>query len=222
MKKLLLSLLLGRLFMPQAGAQKIIEKHIDFAQKDMVALNIQIADSIRILTWNKNEVYVKASIDINDNKDNDLYQTAFGDSGSNTVAVQAKMIDNGKGNRGWNEKCNCYCMQSQVYWDIYIPENANLSVESINANITITGKTAAVRAKSISGFIDLAVDPQRKADLRLNTITGTVYTDLAVAVGRNSRSVGTKISDLVNGGGKPISLETISGDIFLRKERQHL
>lgn len=218
MKKLLLSLILGRLFIPQAGAQKIIEKHIDFSQKDLIALNIQIADSIRIITWNKNEVYVKASIDINDNKDNDLYRMTFGDSG-NTVAVLAKIADREKTNRGWNEKCNCYCMQSEIYCDIYIPENVNFSIESINANITITGKTAAVRAKSISGFIDLAVDPQRKADLKLNTITGTVYSDLAVNASRNTRAVGTKVSDMVNGGGKPISLETISGDIFLRKER---
>ncbi|MBN9380188.1 MAG: hypothetical protein J0H74_05455 [Chitinophagaceae bacterium] len=217
MKKLLLSLFLGRLFIPQAGAQKIIEKHIDFTQKDLITLNIQIADSIRIITWNKNEVYVKASIDINDNKDNDLYHMTFGDSG-NTVAVLARIADHEKANKGWNEKCNCYCMQSQIYCDVYIPENVNFSVESINANITITGKTAAVRAKSISGFIDLAVDPQRKADLKLNTITGTVYTDLAVNASRNTRVVGTKISDMVNGGGKPISLETISGDIFLRKE----
>lgn len=49
------------------------------------------------------------------------------------------------------------------------------------------------------------------------TITGTVYTDLAVNANRSGRSVGTKISDLVNRGGRPISLETISGDIFLRK-----
>lgn len=218
MKKLLLSLILGRLFIPQASAQKIIEKHIDFSQKDLIALNIQIADSIRIITWNKNEVYVKASIDINDNKDNDLYRMTFGDSGS-TVAVLAKIADHEKTNKGWNEKCNCYCMQSEIYCDIYIPENVNFSIESINANITITGKTAAVRAKSISGFIDLAVDPQRKADLKLNTITGTVYSDLAVNASRNTRAVGTKVTDMVNGGGKPISLETISGDIFLRKVR---
>jgi hypothetical protein len=218
MKKLLLSLILGRLFIPQAGAQKIIEKHIDFLQKDLISLNIQIADSIRIITWSKNEVYVKASIDINDNKDNDLFRMTFGDSGS-TVAILAKIADHEKTNKGWNEKCNCYCMQSEIYCDIYIPENVNFSVESINANITITGKTAAVRAKSISGFIDLAVDPQRKADLKLNTITGTVYSDLAVNAGRSTRAVGTKVSDMVNGGGKPISLETISGDIFLRKER---
>jgi hypothetical protein len=215
MKRLLLSLLLGRLFIPQAGAQKIIEKHMDFSNKDLISLNIQIADSIRILTWNKNEVYVKTSIDINDNKDNDIYQMTFNE-GSSTVAVLAKIKDE-EGNRRRNYNNNCCCYESHIYCDVYIPENANISVESINGNITITGRTAAIRAKSISGFIDLSVDPARKADLRLNTITGTVYTDLAVNANRSTRSVGTKISDLVNGGGKPISLETISGDIFLRK-----
>jgi hypothetical protein len=215
MKRLLLSFLLGRLFIPQAGAQKIIEKHMDFSNKDLISLNIQIADSIRILTWNKNEVYVKTSININDNKDNELYLMTFDDVGS-TVAVMAKFKEEEGGKRR-NYNNNCCCYESHIYCDVYIPENANISVESINGNITITGHTAAIRAKSISGFIDLSVDPARKADLRLNTITGTVYTDLAVNANRSSRSVGTKISDLVNGGGKPISLETISGDIFLRK-----
>jgi len=215
MKRLLLSLVLCRLFIPQAGAQKVIEKHMDFSNKDLVSLNIQIADSIRILTWNKNEVYVKTSIDINDNKDNELYQMTFDDAGS-TVAVMAKFKDEEGGKRR-NYNNNCCCYESHIYCDVYIPENANISVESINGNITITGRTAAIRAKSISGFIDLSVDPARKADLRLNTITGTVYTDLAVNANRSTRSVGTKISDLVNGGGKPISLETISGDIFLRR-----
>jgi hypothetical protein len=215
MKKLLLSLLLGRLFIPQASAQKIIEKHMDFSQKDLISLNIQIADSIRILTWNKKEVYVKASIDINDNKDNDIYEMTFDDSG-NTIAVLAKIKKEESG-KHWSNKRNCCCIESHIYCDVFIPENANFSVESINGNITITGKTAAVRAKSISGFIDLAVDPARKADLKLNTVTGTVYTDLAVNSSRSSRIVGTNISDLVNGGGKPISLETVSGDIFLRK-----
>jgi len=139
----------------------------------------------------------------------------FDDAGS-TVAVLAKIKDE-EGSRRRNYNNNCCCYESHIYCDVYIPENANISVESINGNITITGRTAAIRAKSISGFIDLSVDPARKADLRLNTITGTVYTDLAVNANRSSRSVGTKISDLVNGGGKPISLETISGDIFLRK-----
>src|ERR1700730_9520664 len=100
-------LLLGAAWISTASAQKIVEKHIDFSQKDLVVLNIQIADSIKVLTWNKNEVYVKASINVNDNKDNDLYKMTFGDSGS-TVGVIAK-LDYDKARRNGNDSGNCNC-----------------------------------------------------------------------------------------------------------------
>lgn len=70
-------------------AQKIVEKHIDFSGKESLSLNIQIADSINLKTWNKNEVYIKASININENKDNEAYVTSFDEAG-NTVVVNAK------------------------------------------------------------------------------------------------------------------------------------
>jgi hypothetical protein len=215
MKRILSSILLASLFVLRCDAQKIIEKHMSFSNKDLISLDIQIADSIRIITWNKNEVYVKSSININENKDNERYQMTFDDAGS-TVKVLAKFRER-EGNGQGNYNNGCCCFESHIYCDIYMPENANVSVETINGNIVITGHTAAIRAKTISGFIDLSIDAARKADLHLNTISGTVYTDLAVNTNRSSRSVGTKISDIVNGGGKPISLETISGDIFLRK-----
>jgi len=55
----------------QTNAQKTIEKHLNFSQKTGVILDLQIADSIKISTWNKKEVYAKASVNINDNKDNE-------------------------------------------------------------------------------------------------------------------------------------------------------
>ena len=48
-------------------AQKIIEKHIPFSPKNFVSMNFQISDSIHIITWKKDEVYIKSSIDVNDN-----------------------------------------------------------------------------------------------------------------------------------------------------------
>ncbi|HWK04243.1 MAG TPA: hypothetical protein VNS58_11460 [Puia sp.] len=223
--KYTIGLLLCWIGLSPASAQKTVEKHIDFSQKNLVALNIQIADSIQVHTWNKNEVYVKASIDVNDNKDNDLYNMVFGDSG-NAVAVVAK-LDFEKARRR-SDSCDCCngvhiygnynCTRAHVSCEVYLPENADLSIETINANIIITGRTAAVRAHTISGFVDLTVAPERKADLKLNTVTGTVYTNIAMNVPpRNNHTPATHITDLINGGGKPINLESISGNIFLRK-----
>jgi len=53
-------------------------------------------------------------------------------------------------------------------------------------------------------------------DFKLNTISGTIYSNIAMNAG-SGRSVSTNISDQMNGGGKSIDLETISGDIFFRK-----
>ncbi len=178
-------------------------------------MNIQIADSIRVITWNKNEVYAKGSININDNKDNDIYITSFDESG-NTLEVRAK-FDDDKSKKNWNDSCNCCCnYRSKIYWDVYIPENAAFSVETIDGNIIIDGKTDEIKAHTISGFIDLVFAASRKADLKMSTISGTIYTNLALVKPGKNRG-GNEVSSEYNGGGKRVDLETISGDIFLRK-----
>jgi len=197
-------------------AQKVIEKHLNFASNQSIKLNIQIADSIRIITWNKNEVYTKASVNINDNKDNDVYLTEFNDKG-NTVEVKANFDDKKK--VGYNDSCHCCCnYKSHIYWDIYIPEQSDFAVETIDGNIIIEGNTKEIKAHSISGFIDLSFAASRKADLKMSTISGTIYTDLAMDT-PSKRNGGNDVDAAYNGGGEDVDLETISGDIFLRKSK---
>jgi hypothetical protein len=200
-----------------AGAQKIVEKQVDLSPGATIRLNIQIADSIKIITWNKSTAYVKASINVNDNKNNDDYKVTFDGGGSNFEMKSKFEFPNGRGCCG-NCNCNCDC-HNDIYAEIYVPENTDVIVETINGNITISGKLASVRAKSISGFVDVAVSPQLKADVSLSTITGTMYSDLDLQTDdKDLRHVGgTKIAKTLNGGGKLFHLETISGDIFLRK-----
>jgi hypothetical protein len=204
------------------AAQKVIEKNFDFSQKKMVAMDIQIADSITIITWNKNEVYVKASVNVNDNKNNEDYKVSFDESGE-AVSIRSKFeFAKGRNCCGDSGNCNCNCnCNSRITYEVYMPENAGFSVETINGNISISGKTASrIRAHSISGFIDLTVAPDTKADLKMNTISGTMYTNFDFQKERNLRHVGgSSISTNLNGGGeRKIDLETISGDIFFRKQ----
>jgi DUF4097 and DUF4098 domain-containing protein YvlB len=195
-----------------AHAQKIVEKHMAFAPQQSIKLNIQIADSIRIVTWDKNEVYAKASVDINDNKNNDVYITEFNEK-ANTVEVNAKFEDRKKA--GYNDS-GCCNYKSKIYWDVYIPEKSDFSVETIDGNIIIEGNTEAIKAHSISGYIDLSFASTRKADLKMSTISGTIYTDLAMNNASKANG-GNSINTQYNGGGEDVELETISGDIFLRK-----
>ena len=196
-------------------AQKIVEKHINYKAAQSVKLNIQIADSIRIVTWDKNEVYAKASVDINNNKDNDVYVTTFDETGDNII-VTAHFDEAKTKAAKENDTCRCCCnYNSKIYWDVYVPEASVFSVETINGNIIIEGRTQSMKVHTISGFIDLAFATQRKADFKMSTISGTIYTDLAInkASDKHKNSILTQY----NGGGEVIELETISGDIYLRK-----
>lgn len=209
MKKVII-IVVGWLCFAQLQAQQIIEKHINFSGKESISLKIQIADSINILTWNKNEVYVKASVNINDNKDNEGYQTSFDETG-NSVSVNASFKEN-----YFRGKNNC-CNESEIYWQIYVPDKTRFMVESINANITISGQTTEMKVKSISGYIDLAVPASRQADVEFSTISGRMYSNHNLALNKKHEGMPSKIYDKLNNGGPPIKLETISGDIYFRK-----
>jgi hypothetical protein len=191
-------------------AQQIIERHINFAGKESLSLKIQIADSIKILTWNKDEVYVKASVNVNDNKDNEAYQTSFDEAGKQVV-VNANFRE-----KYFKGKNNC-CNESAIYWQVYIPENTRFSVETINADVTIAGKTREMNVKSISGFIDLSEPSDKKANLDFSTISGTMYSNHTISMDKKHSGIPMKIQDKLNSGGDLIRLETISGDIFFRK-----
>ncbi len=193
-----------------ASGQRIIEKHIGISGKESLSLKLQIADSIRIQTWDRNEVYLKGSVNVNDNKDNDAYVTSFNEDGK-TVSADARFSDN-----YFKGKKNC-CNESEITWQVFMPEGTALTVETINGNITITGKTGAIEAKSISGYIDLAVPATKAADIELSTISGRMYSDLDLNTGKEHSGIPMKISDRLNRGGDLLRLTTISGDIFFRK-----
>ena len=193
----------------QINAQKIIEKHISFGQKTKVVIDLQIADSIKISTWNKNEVFAKGSVSINENKDNEAYVATFDDSGSEVV------IDANFKKEYLDKRHNC--INTEISWEIFIPENAVFSVKTINGNIIIAGKTSEIKAKTISGFVDLTVPTNVKADLSCKTISGTIYSNHDFAFNGSKKSFNSSINEKINGGGRSIDIETISGDIFFRE-----
>jgi DUF4097 and DUF4098 domain-containing protein YvlB len=83
----------------------------------------------------------------------------------------------------------------------------------------IDGVTTGIKAKTISGFIDLAMAGNRKADLEMKTISGTFYTDLDINSTSSENSIPMVVKHKLNNGGDPVDLETISGDIFVRKSK---
>ena len=61
-------------------AQKVAEDGQPVNGQRSLSLDFPFADDILIETWDKAEVYVKATVNINDNEDNDLFEIKSGAS----------------------------------------------------------------------------------------------------------------------------------------------
>ncbi|MDJ0367836.1 DUF4097 family beta strand repeat-containing protein [Hymenobacter sp. H14-R3] len=82
--------------------------------------------------------------------------------------------------------------------------------------------TAPVRAASVSGNVDASWPAGQSADLSLHTVSGEVYADPAVTF-RNLQEksyVGYELHGSYGPGGGPlVKLESVSGDVFFRKQQ---
>ena len=75
---------------------------------------------------------------------------------------------------------------------------------------------------TVSGDITLWLPDNFGADLDFNSLSGDLSSDfdLTVSSRRNRRWIGTDIEGTIGGGGRELSLNTVSGDVDLRRTRR--
>lgn len=210
-------------------AQKVIEKRIAYRAGQDISLNLPLGENIKISGWDKNEVVLTASVNINNNKLNEAYQLEVreGNSIQMEARLDEKMLENGRA-----EDCDDnYSFQSnrngenstvcvKISYEIKVPSTAALKLETISANVEATGLENSSHIKSISGFIDFSWPAEKEANLQLKSVTGELYTDLSFDILNQQDSppiVGYTLNGKKGNGGPTLDLETISSDIFLRK-----
>ncbi|MEZ0540008.1 hypothetical protein [Fibrella arboris] len=232
MKNPLLLLLILFLVKP-AFSQKVTTKILPLGASQAVHLNLKFGDSIQVRYWDKPDASVRISALINNGRLNDALtvETSSTDQAVKlTTDFDKDLIRQGKtedcpGNKhNWHSDKNgdSYSVCSKINYVIFLPRKAALRVETINGNIAIQGATGPVWAKSISGFVDMSWSGTKGANVAMKTITGEVYSDLAIDFkGKRPKNpiVGYQLEGTVLSGGPEVRLESISNDIFLRKEK---
>ncbi|MCF2488931.1 DUF4097 domain-containing protein [Dyadobacter sp. CY347] len=232
MKNRLLICILALLAGP-LSAQKIIEKKLPYKDGQSANLNLKFADSIQVRYWDKPEVYVKIRAVINNNKLNDallvtdratadevILEVGFDD----VLLKQGKAEDCPGNNRSsWNDKDGKerYYLCKEIHYQVFLPRNAKLKLETIDGNIDIQGASTTVYAKTISGFVDMSWPKSKGINVALKTITGEVYSDFDIDFKDKKQKnpiVGYLLEGTLNGGGPEVKLESISNDVYLRSK----
>ena len=195
-------------------AQTEVEKRLPVSGHDRLDLELPFADEISLKTWNNTEVLVKATVSINDGEDDDLFELEITDSQS-TIYVEANKDFNKRSGKDRN------CWEMEIHYEVYFPRNMEVDAKTISGDYVMEFYGKPANIKTISGDVDLTVPSARGLDFRVKTISGEVYSDLDISYPNGTKGlrqmVGTNVDGEVNGGGEFLDLETISGDIFLRK-----
>ncbi|WP_205503594.1 hypothetical protein [Rufibacter psychrotolerans] len=236
MKKLLVVALLlwgiGNLH----AQKKTVEKTLAVPASKKVSLNLKFGNEVKVTAWDKKDAYVKVTYEINGGKLNQALLLHFA-PGKDQLKVTADLdhallknsnvegdCPDGQGRTFANYKngkvSNGAC--TRIDYEVFLPRNTHLTLETINGDVELRGFTGPIHAKSISGFVDMDWPSQQGAAVSLKTITGEIFSDVAIHYPekpRESPMIGSAVSGKVKEGGSAINLESISNNIYFRKKK---
>lgn len=206
--------------LPAQYQTKVAQENFPLKGSKKASLNLKFAHHILVKEWDKVELGLKTTITFSDPALAEKHKMEVDKSGESLEIETTYEWEKNKGNNFHCWNCNepsqaCVCLESS--YEVYVPKGASLTLETISGDIEIINVGGDIRAKSISGWVDVSMNPRGAADLHFKSVTGEIYTDFDVKLDKNSSSFSKKLNTSINGGGSALALETVSGDIFFRK-----
>lgn len=196
-------------------AQKTVKDQQPVNGQHTLKLDFPFADDILIETWDKAEVLVEATVNINDNEDNDLFEIR---SSTTERRIYMEMDERVWESQSRKRRKNCW--NSDIVIKVFLPNSLEIDAETISGNYELAYYGKPFFFKTISGDLDLSVDKNEDLDIMVKTVTGEVYTDLELSYPKGKdglrQIVGMNLEGRLNQGGEILEMETVSGNVFLR------
>ncbi|GAB4238743.1 MAG: hypothetical protein Tsb0034_14500 [Ekhidna sp.] len=199
---------------------KTVTETVDVNGQTRLDLDFAFADDIVLKVWEKEEVKVEVSVEINGGEDNDIFSLSSSKT-SSTIFIEMdqdmwKQLSR-KGDDNWN-RCS---YTSTINYTVYLPKGLRVSANTISGDYDLEYYGQELELKTISGAIDITVPEPESLDFRAKTISGEVFSDIEIAFPDGKEGlrqvVGQKFRGRIKNGGTESTFETISGNIYLRK-----
>ncbi|RFP64426.1 hypothetical protein D0N36_13995 [Hymenobacter lapidiphilus] len=225
---------------PVARAQKTIDKAAAVAAGQTVVLDLKYGTIIRLRPAADNQLRLRATVRINQNKLNDALQLDLRETPAavtvtaaldKQVLAQAQPGDcpaqgsgityYGSWTDGRDGQDSRAAVCATITYDITLPATATVRLNTISGNVDVVGLTGPLELKSISGFVDVSWPASRGAEVAFKSISGEVFTNQEVTFSNRKENplVGYEVRGTLAGGGPRVRLESISGNVFFRKSQ---
>ena len=221
-------LLLILFSVPSLAQVEITEKTFKYSNQEL-DLDMDFGDGALIKAWDKNEIYVKVSYEINGGDLNDAMDLDiddYGDKLSIDVDLDKRKL-RGARSFGCNSAKNGtyyngdgYNVCSDIIVEVFLPKKSDLWINTVVADVVVEGMQGDIEIETVTGKIDVSLPSDVGAEVKMKTVTGDVYTNLEFeSRRRNGLKIisGHDIRGTYKSGEKEVNLETVTSDIYLRR-----
>lgn len=208
-----------------------VEMRLPWKSGQEIELNLKFAENIIVEAWNKKEILLTGEVMINGGELNRAHTM---DSVVNEESITI-ITDLDEEALPGNHCCDCFrkgtdytynkqgkkrsSICTEIYFKIYLPAGADLRLETISGNIRISNMQGVIDAESVSGEVDVRISKDQKADIELKTVMGKATTtpEIPVPLVKGLRPMlSRKLNAQLNGGGKKLRLESVTGNVSLK------
>lgn len=227
--------------------EEVVIKSFSVKESDKITLEFKYPELVQIKTWDKNEVQIKATLYINDGKDNDSFElTSEANRDGLTVSSQIKSIDkfkntsyyigrdsndeenedvmiprNGTSIRIGNGKPGSHNgVRISVVLEVIVPKNAELLVNAQYGMVEVIDLPKTLNIQAKYGGADIALSEASVESLWAATSWGQIYSNLSqeMTIGGNDMLGKEMTARIERGSGKKmIKVDSEYGNVFLRK-----
>ncbi|MTI29346.1 hypothetical protein E1171_00815 [Cytophagales bacterium RKSG123] len=204
------------------SAQQVENKTFKWSKGQKLVFNLKFGDSIQVEGWNKPTVGFKAIYQINEGEDNEILEFNYSENGDRLEVIvdfDEKLVKELQKRQLKNEDCPGFHIKSDISYVLFVPKEADLSIESISADIIAKELNGELDLKTISGFVDLDWPDSKGANFSMKTVTGEVYSGLKIDFSNLKEKqpiVGYNLLGELNRGGSNVRLNSISNNIYVR------
>ncbi|ELR69091.1 hypothetical protein C900_05480 [Fulvivirga imtechensis AK7] len=199
-------------------AQGQVNEQFDASSIEKITLSFKYPELIKITSWDKNEVFIKGTADINNGENNEAFKLK-GAVKNGVLSIYSEIEGHDELPRritirkdgtvytfntdNWNApevrkfmeehgRQHEYISQGvhkEIKLEVFVPRNKPVEVEAKYGMVEIAGVDAPLKVVTKYGGIDISIPVASKRDLEARTKYGQIYTDLEARFDRTGDAI---------------------------------
>ena len=247
MKKLLYSLALVA-FVSTAYGQTAIDETFDLKGIEALDLVFEYPELVKIKVWDKDEVRVTGSVDINAGQDDEDFELRA-NKNDGTLTIRSKIKNLGKHKRTViysdddddddDENHNITITKNgtsvrygsrnrysrgtnvSIVLEVTIPRQMEVMLDARYGMVEIVNSPEDMEVDATYGGVDITVDENASVDIAARTQWGQIYSNLKIPMkvgGNDMPGQWMKASASLKSGKNRLQVESQYGNVYLRKQ----